>query len=267
MALAAAERSLVLLKNDGALPLKNNSRIAVIGPLADGTRVLRGNYSSSMSVSPTSVLEGLRKAMPNAKINHAPFAESFTDGDRVPTAAMRAPDGKPGLLARYYNPVETPPARFEPGTYRDAVNAMAFRTQPLVARRETDVAGRSLDLAQVSDHHRVVWTGFLVPPESGTYRLGLSGSNGEMHFNGAYFVDLKNSSWNSLPTMKTVTLEKGKRYPIEISMNSHINTGIDLMWKRVAADADAALKEAAAQSDVIVAVVGLTSDLETEKPP
>ncbi|MBU0556381.1 MAG: glycoside hydrolase family 3 C-terminal domain-containing protein [Alphaproteobacteria bacterium] len=267
LALQAAEKSLVLLKNDGALPLKPDARIAVIGPLADATRVLRGNYSSTLSGPPVSVLEGLRKAMPGAAIQHAPFAETFTDGDRVPTSALLAPDGKPGLLARYYNPVETPPTRFEPGTFDALTKAMTFQSRPVVTRREADVSGRSLDLANVSDHHRVVWTGFLVPPESGTYRLGLSGSNGEMLLDGQYFVDLKNSRWNSLPTMKTVTLEKGKRHPIQVTMNSHINTGIDLMWKRVSADADAALADAAAQSDVIVAVVGLTSDLEAEETP
>lgn len=265
LALTAAEKSLVLLKNDGALPLKPNARIAVIGPLADATRVLRGNYSSTLSVSPTSVLEGLRKAMPGAKINHAPFSESFTDGDRITTAFLRTPDGKPGLLARYYNPVETPPARFEPGTYGDITQAMKFQTSPVVTRTEPDVAGRSLDLADVSDHHRVVWTGFLVPQESGTYRLGIQGASGEMHLNGEYFVDLKGSHWNSLPTMKTVTLEEGRRYPVQITMNSHINTGIEFMWKRISTDADAAMAQAASQSDVIVAVVGLTSDLETEE--
>ncbi|MCW2411631.1 MULTISPECIES: glycoside hydrolase family 3 C-terminal domain-containing protein [unclassified Sphingobium] len=267
LALKAAEKSLVLLKNDGALPLKPDARIAVIGPLADATRVLRGNYSSTLSGPPISVLEGLRQAMPGATIHHAPFAETFTDGDRVPTTALVAPDGKPGLLARYYNPTQTPPARFAPGTFDSATKAMTFQTKPVVTRREADVTGRSLDLANVSDHHRVVWTGFLVPPESGTYRLGLSGSNGEMLLEGKPFVDLKNSRWNSLPTMKTLTLEKGKRYPIEITMTSHINTGIDLMWKRVSPDADAALAAAAAQSDVVVAVVGLTSDLEAEETP
>src|SRR5690606_36601971 len=45
VALEAAEKSLVLLKNDGVLPLAGVApRIAVIGPFGDATRVLRGNY-------------------------------------------------------------------------------------------------------------------------------------------------------------------------------------------------------------------------------
>jgi beta-glucosidase len=77
--------------------------------------------------------------------------------------------------------------------------------------------GRSLDLAGVSDHHRVVWTGFMVPPESGTYRLGLAGFNGELKFDGKPFADLRKAGWGSLPTMKTLRLEKGRRYPIEVT--------------------------------------------------
>jgi beta-glucosidase len=41
-----ANESMVLLKNDGTLPLKPSvKRIAVVGPLADQTRVLLGNYN------------------------------------------------------------------------------------------------------------------------------------------------------------------------------------------------------------------------------
>lgn len=267
LALAASEKSLVLLKNDGLLPLKPGLRIAVIGPLADATRVLRGNYSSALSAPPISVLDGLRRAMPSARIVHAPFGPSFTDGDRVPSTALVAPDGKPGLLARYYNTVEPPPTRFEPGTFGEAVAKMRYVDKPVVTRVEPDIASRSLDLAAVSDHHRVVWTGFLVPPESGTYRLGLTGFNGELKLDGKPFADLHKAGWASLPTLKTIRLEKGHRYPIEIISESHALSGVNLVWKRVADDPTAELKKAAAQADVLVAVVGLTSDLEAEESP
>ena len=56
----------MLLKNDGVLPLKAGARVAVVGPLADSTRVLRGNYSSERTVSAVSVLDGLRQAMPTS---------------------------------------------------------------------------------------------------------------------------------------------------------------------------------------------------------
>jgi beta-glucosidase len=45
LSLMAAERSIVLLKNDGVLPLsKDIKRIAVVGPAADSARLLQGDY-------------------------------------------------------------------------------------------------------------------------------------------------------------------------------------------------------------------------------
>ncbi len=267
LALASAEKSLVLLKNDGLLPLRPGLRIAVVGPLGDATRVLRGNYSSALSAPPISVLEGLRRALPSSTITYAPFGASFTDGDRVPTTALRTPDGKPGLLARYYNAADPAPTRFEPGAFAAAAARMTFASRPIVSRVEPDVAARSLDQASVSDHHRVVWSGFLVPPESGTYRLGLTGFNGELKFEGKPFADLSKAGWGSLPTLKTVTLEKGRRYPIEVMSQSNVLSGVSLVWKRISTDPTADLAAAASQADVIVAVVGLTSDLEAEEAP
>ncbi|WP_267387210.1 glycoside hydrolase family 3 C-terminal domain-containing protein [Sphingomonas sp. GC_Shp_3] len=265
LALAASEKSLVLLKNNGVLPFKQGLRIAVIGPLGDATRVLRGNYSSELSAPPISVVDGLKQAMPGATVTVVPFGKSFTDGDRVPTSALRTPDGKPGLLARYYNPVQTPPKQFAPGTFRDVTKAMRFSTKPIVTRREADVSGGNLDLAKVSDHHRTVWTGFLVPPASGAYRLGMNGS-GSLMFDGKPLVEAA-GSYGSLATFKDVTLEAGRRYPITVTTDAHIGGGANLVWKRISANPDADLRAAAADADVLVAAVGLTSDLEAEETP
>ena len=263
----AAEKSLVLLKNDGVLPLREDARIAVIGPLGDATRVLRGNYSSPLSGPPVSVLEGLRRAMPRAQVRHVAFGETYTDGAPVPTSALRTPDGAPGLVARYYNAAAVPPARFAPGELDAWIQRTGFESTPVVSRVEPDVNSRSLDLGQVRDVHRVEWTGYLVPPETGTYRLGMGGFNGAMEFDGKPFVDLHGASWNSLPTMKTVRLEGGKAYPLKVTTEARILTGVGMVWKRVSERPEADLRAAAAEADVLVAVVGLTSDLEAEEAP
>ncbi|RRN78481.1 glycoside hydrolase family 3 C-terminal domain-containing protein [Pseudoxanthomonas taiwanensis] len=267
LALEAAEKSLVLLKNDGVLPLRPRAKVAVVGPLADATRVLRGNYSSTQSAPPVSVLEGLRKAMPEATLAHVPFSPTYTDGDPVPNSALLAPDGRPGLLARYYNTRQKPPARFEPGQMDAWIAQVGFEEQPVVERVEADVNSRSLDLAQVHDIHRVEWTGYLVPPETGSYRLGLGGFNGSLEFDGKPLLDLEGASWNSLPTLATVHLEAGKRYPVKVVSEARVLAGIGLLWKRVVEDPLERMRAAAADSDVIVAVVGLTSDLEAEEAP
>src|SRR3546814_1902032 len=68
LALDAAEKAMVLLKNSGVLPLKPESRVAVIGPLGDATRVLRGNYSSTLTGPPVSVVDGLRAALGDERV-------------------------------------------------------------------------------------------------------------------------------------------------------------------------------------------------------
>ncbi len=61
LALETARQSLVLLKNDGILPLKNVKSLAVIGPNADDIEALLGNYCGFPSewVTP---LAGIKKA-------------------------------------------------------------------------------------------------------------------------------------------------------------------------------------------------------------
>jgi hypothetical protein len=67
-----ANESMVLLKNDGVLPLHTtNIKIAVVGPLADQTKVLLGNYNG-VPTHTVSVLEGLKAEFPNAVINYVP---------------------------------------------------------------------------------------------------------------------------------------------------------------------------------------------------
>jgi beta-glucosidase len=260
LSLAAAERSMVLLKNDGVLPLRPTTKVAVIGPLGDATRVLRGNYSSTLSGQPISVLEGLRTTLGTPQVTLVPFGESFTDGDRVPTSALRTPDDKPGVLARYYNPTTPLPALYAPGTRERMLAAVQYQAEPVATRIEPDIGDRNLDLARVADVHRTVWTGFLIPPETGSYRVGLSGTGGTLTLDGRLIADRTKAQWNDLPGMTTLTLEGGRRYPIRVEGH-----GVDLVWKRVAPDPAAALKHAAAAADVLVAVVGLTSDLEAEE--
>jgi beta-glucosidase len=261
LALTAAEESLVLLKNSGILPLKPGSRIAVVGPLGDATRVLRGNYSSPLSAPPISVLDGLRTVMPGSQVTLVPFSPSVTDGDRVPASALRTPDGRPGVLVRYYNPTRKLPDLLDPKTMSAELAAIRYQDKPVAERVERDVGDHNLTLAAVDAHHRTIWTGSLTPPESGTYRIGLSGRGGVLDFAGAVASDRTSSQWNDLPTFKTVTLTKGQRYPFTITSDG----GADLMWKRISATPDADLARAAAAADMVIAVVGLTSDLEAEE--
>lgn len=71
-ALEMARASMVLLKNEGALPLdmKKIRSLAVIGPNADSRLALMGNYAGTPSETCT-VLEGLQKLLPDTRIYYA----------------------------------------------------------------------------------------------------------------------------------------------------------------------------------------------------
>lgn len=70
LATQAARESMVLLKNNGILPLsKSVKTIAVLGPNADDAAMLNGNYGGTPTEAHThSLLAGIKAAVPNADI-------------------------------------------------------------------------------------------------------------------------------------------------------------------------------------------------------
>ena len=62
-----AQKSMVLLKNDGVLPIKGKKTIAVIGPNADSKDVLLGNYNGTPSRY-TTLLRGIQDGSDNRVI-------------------------------------------------------------------------------------------------------------------------------------------------------------------------------------------------------
>ncbi|HEV2206807.1 MAG TPA: glycoside hydrolase family 3 C-terminal domain-containing protein, partial [Candidatus Acidoferrales bacterium] len=74
-----ADESMVLLKNDGVLPLKKSvRRIVIVGPLADQTEVLLGNYNGTPTHT-VSMLEGMKAEFPDAKITYVPGTQFLSD--------------------------------------------------------------------------------------------------------------------------------------------------------------------------------------------
>ena len=109
-----AEESMVLLKNDGVLPLRSVKHIAVVGPLAEQTAVLLGNYNGHPTHT-VSVLEGMKAAFPAAQITYVPGTQFLsTRGEPVPGRLFTTPAGRAGsegrIQLRYGLRIETEPA-------------------------------------------------------------------------------------------------------------------------------------------------------------
>lgn len=78
-ALEAARQGLVLLKNDGTLPLKNPRRVFVVGPNADSQTIL-GDWAVPQSDDNViTVLDGFKAAMPNVSIDTLCFGGKISN--------------------------------------------------------------------------------------------------------------------------------------------------------------------------------------------
>ncbi len=257
-----ANESMVLLKNDGLLPLKADiKKIAVVGPLADQTRPLIGNYAGQ----PThivSILDGLKAEFPGATITFVPGTQFLrTDGSPVPDAVLSTPDGKPGLKADYNEGIRRGPPD------------SGDNTKPIVSRTEANVKLTESDLpAEIAGKKTfgVQWSGFLTPTESGDFLLGVRCQGfGRLTVDGKQIATAFGGGTRGLASaVGHVHLEKGRKVMLEVSYGTRNSAPhAELIWAK-AKNAPAPEAIAAARNaDAVIAVVGITSQLEGEEMP
>jgi beta-glucosidase len=247
-----ANESMVLLKNDGVLPLKAVKRIAIVGPLAEQTAVLLGNYNGTPTHT-VSVLEGMKAEFPGANITYVPGTQFLSNqGSPVPTSALTTPDGKPGLKAEY--------------TSRSNFDATPT---PLTSRVESNVNLNDRDLPEEAKSTMtlsVQWSGFLTAASTGDYLLGTKAD-------GFAKVSVDDNpvaqGWGNDIQLGQIHLEKGRPVKLDVTY-SRFDEGkheVQLIWAPVNNAPDPAAVTAAKNADVIVAVVGITSRLEGEEMP
>ncbi len=255
-----ANESMVLLKNDGLLPLKPGIRkIAVVGPLADQTRPLLGNYAGQ----PThivSILDGLHAEFPNATITFVPGTQFLrADGTAVPDALLTTPDGKPGLKADYNEGMRRGPQAGE------------ANPTPIVSRTEANVRLTKGTLpGEVSEKKTfgVQWSGFLTPTETGDYLIGIRCEGfGRLTVDGKQVAAAFGGGELSSGVGR-VHLEKGHKVALQISYGSRNGKAqAEMIWARANNAPSAEAIAAAKNADVVIAVVGITSQLEGEEMP
>ncbi len=106
-ALKMAQQSIVLLKNENnTLPLsKKIKKIAVVGPNADNTIAVLGNYNGTPSKT-VSILEGLKNKLGNDVEIVYEKAINFTNDTLLAhknISTLYSYDGKPGVKAEYFD--------------------------------------------------------------------------------------------------------------------------------------------------------------------
>jgi beta-glucosidase len=256
-----ANESMVLLKNDGLLPLKPSiKKIAVVGPLADQTRPLIGNYAGQ----PThivSVLDGLHAEFPNAAITFVPGTQFLrTDGTPVPDALLTTADGKAGLKADYNEGMRRGPGQ-------------PSNTPPIVSRTESNIKLTEENLPKEVAGKKtfgVQWSGSLTPNESGDFLIGVrcegfgrvavDEKQVEMAFGGG--------TRGLSSAVGRVHLEKGRKVAIEVSYGTrNSKPHAELIWAKVNNAPSQEAIAASKNADAVIAVVGITSQLEGEEMP
>ncbi len=251
-----ANESMVLLKNDGMLPLKPEiRRIAVVGPLADQTQPLIGNYAGH----PThivSILDGLHAEFPNATFTFVPGTQFLRpDGVPVPNGVLTTPEGNPGLKAEYSE------GRLGPDEKRT----------PLVSRVEPNVKLTTNDLPKEVAGKKsfgVQWTGFLTPAESGDFLLGIRSQGFARVSVDGKQVAMAYGGSEVAPVTGRVHLEKGRKVALDITYGAQNGkANAELIWAKVNNAVSPEAVAAARNADAVIAVVGITSQLEGEEMP
>jgi beta-glucosidase len=251
LALKVARESMVLLKNKGVLPLRPKIRkIAVVGPLADSERVLAGNYSGTPRHA-TTVLEGIRKQFGSAQVTYAEGTNFLRQETLVPAKMYSYADGQPGLMGDYFPNKE-------------------FKGPPMVRRIDAYINLEALPHTHDSltqppglTDFSVRWSGFLTPTDTGTYRFSTTGHTNQLWLDGKLVVDDR-AAEGSAPE-SVIKLERGHRYALRLETVVQDDGGAQLFWLPLISDPAAAAVQNAADADVIVAVVGITSQLEGEE--
>ncbi len=261
LAREVARASMVLLKNDGVLPLRKDlGTIAVVGPNADQWLMLLGNYNGVPSdvVTP---LRGIREAVAGGTevvyARGADPAEGFPLFEVVPAAVFSTPDGAPGLRVDYFD-------------NRDLEGDPRFSsTDAMLDANWHDGAPRE-DLD--ADGFGVRWTGTIRPERSGTYQLGtISTTRFELYLDDSLLV---RSSYNYMdelgdPRMvatEPMQLEAGRSYRLRLDAGEgYGDAQIQLLWSAPQGDLEAEAVAAAERADAVVLFLGLTPRLEGEE--
>ena len=253
-----AARSIVLLKNDGLLPLApaRLQRIALIGPAMKHARTGGGGSSLVLPWRTVSPLEGITAALAGRAT--LLFEEGVSiDMYRpapIPAEFFHTPDGAPGLRAEYFDNADCTGA------------PVGAQTEP---RAFLELIGGTPDPRLNKDLFSIRWTGRFTPPVTHDYELALCSDDGSrLWIDGNLVID----HWgpHSLATKTaTVRLEGGRSYDLRLEFCELGGDATMILGWRAPDDRSVpptieAAVAAARAADVAIVAVGQASFLEGE---
>lgn len=269
LALGVAAKSIVLLKNDGVLPLKKSVTVAVVGPNAASLSAIEGNYNAVPS-KPVLPLTGMESTFGSAKVKYAQGSPYVTELPLpVPRTAFHPSAGDPhfGLKAEYFDNVDL-----------QGAPAMTRVDEQV----EFDWNSASPDKSVDASHFGVRWTGTIEVPAAGDYPFSFTlahcypcgdAESVKLFFDDKPLTDQPVAASESRPSgLKPFTLHFEDTRPhairVEYTHKARLfGAGITLNWKPSIDAERAAAIAAAKQADVVLAFVGLSPELEGEEMP
>ena len=258
LATQAARESMVLLKNNGILPLsKNVKTIAVLGPNADDAAMLNGNYGGTPTKAHThSLLAGIKAAVPNADIIYHKACELNDEY----TTIHHLPDFNEGRGAKveFWNnaTMEGKPVK------TDYYNELNFST--FGAWGFADGVSRDTLSVRISGQYKATFTGemkYTLTTDNG-YTLRVNGKVVEKAEEGMR----RGFGFGRKVEYKSFPVKAGKSYDIVIEY-SHDHGQFALLrgdiCERILVDFTDLAKEVSA-ADAIIIIGGISAQMEGE---
>ncbi|MDP4245215.1 MAG: glycoside hydrolase family 3 C-terminal domain-containing protein [Bacteroidota bacterium] len=265
LALEAARKSIVLLKNDNnLLPLKKDIRtLAVIGPNADQWQMLLGNYNGlpSKAITP---LEGIRdKVGAHTSVLYAmgcELAEGLSTFEKVPSA-MLSHGGAKGLQVDYF-------------TDHDLKGSVLFSATDSTLDANWNEGSPRKDMDD--DNFGVRWTGEITADRTGSFQLGvITTCKVNLYLDDSLIANTSyhfRDEYNDPRLRKSVPvpLQAGKKYRLRIEAGeTYGDARVQLVWARSTGSDKEELKrnalDVAQKADAIVLCMGLSARLEGEE--